>query len=128
MEQQIYDRLTDIFIFLRYCYAFDTVPEERSDDMTEKIRNLKELRQYISENSSDRERDILLYCSDELLTLISENNRQKIFDFCDAVHNIAELFYKSTWKYKDYWNIMLEPFCRKYGSCYFSEIKHYFLT
>lgn len=126
MEQQIYDRLTDIFIFLRYCYAFDTVPEKRSDDMSAKIRELKELRQYISENSSDRERDILFYCSDELLTLISENNRQKIYDFCDAVHNITELFYKSTWKYKDYWKMMLKPFCRKYGSCYFSEIKHYF--
>lgn len=128
MEQQIYDKFTDIFIFLRYCYAFDTVPEERSDDMTAKIRELKELRQYISENSSDRERNILLYCTDELLTLISENNRHKIYDFCDAVHNIAELFYKDTWKYSDYWNTMLKPFCKKYGSCYFSDIKQHFIV
>ncbi|MGN1416130.1 MAG: hypothetical protein ACI4XF_04765 [Oscillospiraceae bacterium] len=127
MEQRIYDRLTDIFVFLRYCYGHDTVSEERQNDLSVKIGELKALRQYISENPADRERDILLYCIDELSMLLGENNRQKIYDFCDAVHNIAELFYKDTWKYGDYWNMMLKPFCRKYGSCYFSEIKHYFM-
>ncbi|MDD7429757.1 MAG: hypothetical protein SOU50_07915 [Oscillospiraceae bacterium] len=95
--------------------------------MSIKIGELKTLRQYISEKSADGERDILLYCTDELITLIAENDRQKIYDFCDAVHNIAELFYKDTWKYRSYWNTMLKPFCKKYGSCYFSEIKHYFM-
>lgn len=128
MEQQIYDRLTDIFIFLRYCYGNDTVHKERQKDMLLKLEELKKLRQYISEKPADRERDILLYCTDELVQLINENDRQKIYDFCDAVHNIAELFYKNTWKYKDYWNTMLKPFCRKYGSCYFSDIKHYFIA
>ncbi|MGN0696535.1 MAG: hypothetical protein ACI4J5_07225 [Oscillospiraceae bacterium] len=127
MEQRIYDKLSDIFIFLRYCYGYDTVPEERQNDFSVKIGELKNLRQYISESSADTERDILLYCTDELTALIAENDRQKIYDFCDAVHNIAELFYKDTWKYRDYWEIMLKPFCRKYGSGYFSEIKHYFM-
>ena len=34
---------------------------------------------------------ILIYCIDTLFEILEENNREKLYDFADTVHNIPEI-------------------------------------
>ncbi len=46
--------------------------------------------------------------------------------FCDAVHNLCELFTEDTWEKDAYYRIFLAPFRKRYGDAYFREVLYFF--
>lgn len=42
-------------------------------------------------NAKENNNEILIYCIDTLFEIISEGDREKIFDFANAIHNMPEI-------------------------------------
>lgn len=123
MEAYIYDKLTDDFVLLRAEFSGFANKEPRTD---ETVKDLENVRMYIEKFAQGGEKDVLLYCIDTLFEIIGEGENKKAFDFCDAVHNIAELFCRDTWDRKQYMKIYIKPFQKKYGKEYFKNIEYFF--
>lgn len=120
MEKNIYKDIQNEFIKLRFYHSSMnplSIPPEAVDLS---CNNLRQLLEYITENSCGQEKDILIYCISTLFEIISEGSKEKIFDYCDAVHNIPEMLCCKSWKYEDYYKTYLNSFRKKYGKNYFN--------
>ena len=113
----IYHDLQDCFIRIRhYSFAnsFDLILWEKT------IEQIKIYEQYITENQLQSEHQILLYCIKTLLQIIDENDKMKICDFADTIHNIPEIYIGK--RDFDSFSFEIKEFCDKYGKEYFAEI------
>ena len=123
MEAYIYDKLKEDFVRLRTKFSgFVNIPFT----IDEVIKDLKDLHMYIEKFAQGGEKEVLLYCIDTLFEIIGEGKNKKAFEFCDAVHNISELFCQDNWDKKQYMKIYIKPFRRKYGKEYFKKIEYFF--
>ncbi|MBR5525107.1 MAG: hypothetical protein IKU51_07560 [Clostridia bacterium] len=114
---EIYCDLQDCFIKIRY-YSFG----ECEDDVLYKttVERIKNYKKYIVDNQLQSEHKILLYCINTLLEIIDENDKKKILDFADAIHNIPEIYIGK--RDFDSFSFEIQEFCNKYGKEYFAEI------
>ena len=113
----IYQDLQDCFIKIRHCSftnSLDCVLFEKT------IEKIKIHEQYITENQLQNEHQILLYCIKTLLQIIDENDKNKICDFADTIHNIPEIYFGK--RDFDSFSFEIKEFCDKHGKEYFAEI------
>ncbi len=114
---ETYCDLQDCLIKIRY-YSFGECEDDVLYETTvEKIKNYKK---YIVDNQLQNEHKILLYCINTLLEIIDENDKKKILDFADAIHNIPEIYIGK--RDFDSFSFEIKEFCNKYGKEYFAEI------
>ncbi len=138
MEQYIYEKIRDDFIHLRY---LTSGMEDNRDAVREITEDLKRILPYIHKFGTEDEREVLGYAvgtAAELADRILMEKRTLFFGkryadklrmvnaFCDAVHNICELFTLDTWDKEEYYTIFIAPFQRKYGGKYFEEVLYFF--
>ena len=62
---------------------------------------------------------IILYCIDTLFAISREDNREKLYDFADTIHNIPDIACTKR-KFKSF-NREIEAFRKKYGKEYFAD-------
>lgn len=123
MEAYIYDKLKDDFVKLRTRFSGYANTLFTAEDV---IKDLEDVHMYIEKFAQGGEKEVLLYCIDTLFEIIDEGKNEKAFEFCDAVHNISELFCQDNWNKKQYMKIYIKPFRRKYGEEYFKKIEYFF--
>lgn len=114
---EIYYGLQDCFIKIRH-YSFANCEDDVLFETT--VEKLKNYKKYIVDNQLHNEHRILLYCLNTLLEIIDENDRKKIADFADAIHNIPEIHIGK--RDFDSFSFEIKEFCDKYGKEYFAEI------
>ena len=73
-------------------------------------------------HSAPSEKNILLYCIDTLFEILNEGDKQKNFDFADAIHNIPEIYMQKRNLYS--FRKELKAFQKKYGKHYFAFINN----
>ncbi|MBQ5320845.1 MAG: hypothetical protein J6K88_02105 [Oscillospiraceae bacterium] len=83
----IYEKLQNALIEIRYLYSENYFDELRFQIIKSNIENIRE----VLENESNKNNYILIYCIDNLFKIINENNIQKTFDFADMIHNMPEI-------------------------------------
>ena len=123
MKEELYQRIKNAFIVVRNYYgASENVDRNRLDAA---FGELRYARKNIDKNAPAREKQLLLYCIDTLFALVSEDNRQKTYDFADAVHNVPEIFIGKR-KFSSF-SREFNVFCEKYGYEYFSDYNKFLL-
>ena len=89
VKASFYKKLQDDFAMIRFLQHPDTFEQEEYDST---ILSIKESRKNINMHSAPSEKEILLYCIDTLFEILNEGDKNKIFDFADAIHNIPEIY------------------------------------
>lgn len=110
MYTSIYKALQQDFIKIRHLYSGDNYDENL---FNETITSIKRIRAKIIKKSKFEGRKLLLYVIDTLFEIIAENNKTKIFDFADTIHNIPEIALGMRNIYSFYEEIL--TFQKKYG-------------
>ncbi len=144
MEAYIYDKLHEDFVSLRYLTSGF---ENDKKAMMEILEDLDRIIPYIEKFGTEDERAVLGYAVRTAVALGKEilphlhiyNPRHALFCidkrgkklerlhlFCDAVHNLCELFTGDTWSKDQYHEIFIAPFRKKYGGVFFREVLYYF--
>ena len=124
MKESFYKKLQDNFVMIRFMQYPDSFDQEKYDSTSLSIR---EARKKINMHSAPAEKNILLYCIDTLFEIMNEGDKQKIFDFADAIHNIPEIYMQKRNLYS--FRKELKAFQKKYGKHYFAfinEVKPHF--
>lgn len=122
VQEELYHRLKNSFVFIRHAYSGEKVDRNKLDAA---FGELRYARRTIEKNASPREKQFLLYCIDTLFALIDQGDRQKIYDFADTVHNVPEIFI-GTRKFSSF-SREFNAFCEKYGYEYFSDYNKFLL-
>ena len=126
MDASFYKKLQDDFVMIRFLQQQDSFDQERYDST---LLSIIEARQKIKMHSAPAEKSILLYCVDTLFEIINEDDKQKVFDFADAIHNIPEIYMQKRNLYS--FRKEFKAFQKKYGKHYFAfinEVKPYNAT
>lgn len=124
MKAAFYQKLQDDFVMLRFLHGPNAFDKEKYDAT---ISSIRDARKTISLHSAPVEKKVLLYCIDTLFEILNEGNREKIFDFADAIHNIPEIYMQKRNLYS--FRTELKSFQKKYGKGYFPfiyEVKPHF--
>ncbi len=117
MKAFFYQKLQGDFVMIRFLQAPESFEQAKYDAA---ILSIKDARKKISVHSAPSEKDVLLYCIDTLFAIINEGDRQKTFDFADAIHNIPEIYMQKRNLYS--FRQELKAFQKKYGKHYFPFI------
>ncbi len=144
METYIYEKIRDDFVMLRYLTYRDS---DAPDAVSSVLEDLEQILPYIQKFGTEDEQEVLGYAvrtAAELAKTIlpvplrcSKKRRlffrnpkadklRRVNAFCDAVHNLCELFTTDTWNKEDYYNIFIAPFRLKFGNDYFREVLYFF--
>ncbi len=144
MEAYIYEKIKEDLVMLRYLTSTDTEEEEAVNTVLE---DLERLLPYLEKYGTDDEREVLGYavgtaaalgrevllfmprqakCRMPLRSSRRVRHRRMVNAFCDAVHNICELFTEDTWEKEAYYRTFLVPFRKRYGDVYFREVLYFF--
>lgn len=123
MQEELYHRLKNAFIFIRHAYSVGESADQNK--LGAAFGELRYGRRVIDKNAPKREKQLLLYCIDTLYEFIEEGDRQKIYDFADTVHNVPEIFI-GTRKFSSF-SSEFNAFCEKYGYEYFSDYNKFLL-
>lgn len=124
MKASFYKKLQDDFIMIRFLQYQSQCDREKYDTT---ILSIKAARKKIDTHSAPAEKKVLLYCIDTLFAVLNEGDKQKAFDFADAMHNIPEVYMQKRNLYS--LRQQLKSFQRKYGKTYFpfiDEVKPHF--
>lgn len=124
MQASFYEKLQNNFIMIRFMQYPNSFDQEKYD-LT--VLSIREARDKINMNSAPDEKNILLYCIDTLFVILNEGDKQKIFDFADAIHNIPEIYMQKRNLYS--FREEFKAFQKKYGKHYFAfinEVKPHF--
>ena len=124
MKASFYKKLQDDFVMIRFMQYQESFDQEKYDST---VLSIREARKKINMHSAPAENNILLYCIDTLFEIINEGDKQKIFDFADAIHNIPEIYMQKRNLYS--FRKELKAFQKKYGKQYFpfiDTVKPYF--
>ena len=117
MKASFYKKLQDDFVMIRFMQYQDSFDQEKYDST---VLSIREARKKINMHSAPAEKNILLYCIDTLFEILNEGDKQKIFDFADAIHNIPEIYMQKRNLYS--FRRELKAFQKKYGKHYFAFI------
>ena len=124
MKASFYKKMQDDFVMIRFLQYQDSWDQEKYDST---VLSIRQSRKKINKHSSPSEKEILLYCIDTLFEILNEGDKQKIFDFADAIHNIPEIYMQKRNLYS--FRKELKVFQKKYGKHYFAfinEVKPHF--
>ena len=124
MKKDFYEKLQYDFAMIRFLQDEKSYTQEQYDST---ILSIKAAREKIRMHSPAFEKRVLLYCIDTLFVILNEGEKQKIFDFTDAIHNIPEIYMQKRNLYS--FRKELKGFQKKYGKEYFpfiDKIKPYF--
>ena len=124
MKASFYKKLQDDFVAIRFLQYPSEFDQEKYDAA---ILSIRDARKKINQRSAPAEKKILLYCIDTLFNILDEGDKQKIFDFSDAIHNIPEIYMQKRNLYS--FRRELKAFQKKYGKKYFpfiDEVKPHF--
>ncbi|MBE6608624.1 MAG: hypothetical protein E7633_08720 [Ruminococcaceae bacterium] len=124
MKASFYRKLQEDFVMIRFLQYQDSFDEEKCEST---ILSIREARKKISMHSPPAEKKVLLYCIDTIFEILNEGDKQKIFDFADAIHNIPEIYMQKRNLYS--FRQELKSFQKKYGKQYFpfiDTVKPYF--
>ncbi|MBQ4560847.1 MAG: hypothetical protein IJA55_00775 [Clostridia bacterium] len=116
MKKHFYQKLQQDFVTVRRIYAEGNFNSLELEDV---LADIRDARKTVSARSTKDERELLLYCIDTLLQIISENDPVKIFDFADTIHNVPEIYMGLRNQYSLYREI--NYFRKKYGKAYFLD-------
>lgn len=115
MMENIYETLQNKFIEIRHLLGEDCFDEVRFANVKTDIEKIRiELKK-----ESNKNNQLLIDCIDTLFQLAGENERQKIFDFADLIHNIPEI-YLGKRNIKSF-KTEIRFFNKKYKTKYFNE-------
>ena len=104
--------LQNCFIKVRHFTFVDD--QELLKDALDRIRDYEK---YIIDKQIGSECPILVYCIKTLFEIAAENNKKKMYDFADAIHNMPEIYLgKRTY---DSFLLEITSFCDIYGDSYF---------
>ena len=113
--ENIYETLQNKFIEIRHLLGEDCFDEVRFANVKTDIEKIRiELKK-----ESNKNNQLLIDCIDTLFQLAGENERQKIFDFADLIHNIPEI-YLGKRNIKSF-KTEIRFFNKKYKTKYFNE-------
>jgi len=124
MKASFYKKLQDDFVTIQVLQNQDSFDREQYDSA---VLSLRKSRKQIKMQSSPLEKEILLYCIDTLFEILNEDDRNKVFDFANAIYHVPEIYMQERNLYslrKDF-----KAFQKKYGKQYFAfidEVKPYF--
>ena len=106
----IYETLQDKFIEIRYLHSEGCFDEMRFLIAKNHIEEIQ---------TKLKETPLLTECIDVLRRLFKENERQKIFDFADLIHNMPEIYLgkRNVKSFKR----EIQIFNKKYKTKYFKE-------
>lgn len=109
----IYKELQNCFITVRYCSFVDN-----QKLLKEALDQIRDYEKYIIDNRLGSECPILLYCIKTLFEIAAENNKKKMCDFSDTIHNMPEIYLgKRTY---DSFLFEITSFRDIYGDSYFN--------
>lgn len=122
MNDAFYEKLKHDLIEIRRMYGDERLDtkQDSADEYRAVIESIRMARIQMEYDTSTSEKQILLYCVDTLFDVLEEGNRQKIFDFADAIHHIPELYLRERNLYS--FRAELKTFQEKYGKTYFPFI------
>ena len=110
----LYKELQNCFIKVRHYSSIDD--QELLKDTLERISGYKK---YIIDNRLGPECPILVYCINTLFEISAENNKKKLYNFADVIHNMPEIYLgKRTY---DSFSFEITSFCDLYGDSYFEN-------
>ena len=117
MGDSIYERLQQDFIVIRHMLSGNCYDEALFSQTVDDIKD--ELNRMIKRKAPERR--LMLYCIDTLLEIIAENNKKKIYDFADTIHNMPEIALGKRNIYSFDKEIM--TFRKKYRKNYFPDFE-----
>ncbi|MEE0265184.1 MAG: hypothetical protein UD936_06105 [Acutalibacteraceae bacterium] len=115
MDIRFYENLQTAFINIRRLSTEGCYDEVLFNKTTEDILLA---RATLSAQNPTTESAILLYCIDTLFEIINENNREKLCDFADTIHNMPEIAVRKR-SFKSF-RREIKAFRKKYGKAYFA--------
>ena len=115
MKTSFYEKLQYDFAMIRFLHGQNPLDQEKYDAT---VSSIGEARKKIHAHSSPSEKEVLLYCIDTLFEILNEGDKQKVFDFADAIHNIPEIYMQKRNLYS--FRKELKAFQKKYGNHYFA--------
>ncbi len=132
METCIYQSISKDLVILR-SLTFRHTPDKNAVKTV--LEDLESKLEYVDKFGDSVDKSVLGYVirnaielSQDILTIPETpvESIRRLNDYCDAVHNICELFTKDTWTPNSFYHYFLSSFRRKYGEMYFSELMDYF--
>lgn len=112
---EMYRGLQNCFIQICHCSSKNIDNQTLFKDTIEQIKNYQ---QCIIDNQLASECPVLMYCINTLFEIIRENNKEKLYQFADTVHNMPEIYLgKRTY---DSFSLEIKSFCDAYGDSYFA--------
>ena len=112
---RIYKELKNCFIKVRYYSSIDD-----NELLKATLDRIKDYEKYIIDNRLESECPVLVYCIKTLFEISDENNRMKMYDFADTIHNMPEIYLgKRTY---DSFLYEITSFCDAYGDSYFKGL------
>lgn len=144
MEACIYEKLHDDFVMLRSLTSGLT---EDKCAMQNVLTDLGRILPYLEKYGTEDEKNVLGYAVRTALELGTEllpyrhlyNPKHLLFRldrrgrkvemlncFCDAVHNLCELFTGTAWSKEQYSAIFIAPFRERYGVDFFGDVLYFF--
>lgn len=116
MDISLYENLQIAFINIRRL-STDGYYDEVLFNKT--IEDIKLAQATLAVQNQTIDTRILIYCIDTMFEILEENNREKLYDFADTVHNIPEIaITKRTLKS---FRREIKFFRKKYGKAYFAD-------
>ncbi|MBR3837744.1 MAG: hypothetical protein IKJ74_06310 [Clostridia bacterium] len=126
MNMNFYREIKSIFISARFSFA-RKISKRENEEKFEYFKGrlipfFEELNLHIRENNND----ILVYCIEMLLRVISEGDSVKVNAFADTIHNMPEICMNLRPLHTFYGEI--SGFRAKYGSQYFPFFDQFKVT
>ena len=111
----LYKELQKCFIKVRHCSSIDD--QELLKDTLDRIKGYEK---YIIDNQLGSKCPILVYCINTLFEISTEDNKKKMYDFADTIHNMLEIYLGK----RTYESFLFEirSFCNIYGDSYFKHL------
>jgi len=113
----LYLNLQKSFVKLRTLFSAEAINPNKLDAV---LGDLRFARKQLQKHAKRRPRKILTDCIDTLFEMIEEDDREKIYDFTDLIHNMPEIgMGKRTFR-----SFMkeIDAFNHKYEECCFYEV------
>lgn len=103
-----------------FCNIRAFANEQGNESLQNNIPILKEKYPIVNYFSTGFQKEILIYCFDNLINLIVTHQYKFLFDFADAVHNIPEMF-SPDYYLGEYWKNVIVPLQKEYDKQLFAQ-------
>ncbi len=117
MKDNYYKSLKKCFSTVKYLYSCKELDTRTLDTVTQEIRYI---RGQFGEKMPKKARELFVYCTDTLLSLIELDERKKILDFVEVIREMPDIYLgeRNIYSFQD----KIDGFRKKYGKEYFEGI------